>query len=93
MDTKLKHVLKEEFVVYYNENGDRRYLTTVYSSSINTVTDVDDAMKLKNIDAAKAAMILVQNFSNKDIHICHIATVVEEIDLNSYEEEESDCGI
>ena len=81
-ETSLKHVLKEEYAIYYKDGENVNYVTTIYSSSISSTKDIDDAMKIKTLDAAKGALTLVSDMRpNCDYHICHIATVVEDIDL------------
>ena len=85
METSLKHVLKEEFTVSYVDSSDnRRYLTTIYSNSVSTTEDIDDALKVSTEEEAKAALLLAKavcnNFKNYPTKITHVATIVEDID-------------
>ena len=89
MDTGLKHTLKEEFCIYYKDtSGKRRYVYYI-SNGVNTTEDIDDALKLKSLNAAKG-LLAVSNelMQDKTFKVCHIATIVEDVDINSTEEEE-----
>lgn len=85
MEVSLLHVLKEEYTVCYIDNNDKRnYLTTIYSSSVSTTEDIDDALKVKTEEEAQAALLLARsvskNFKNYPNKITHVATIVEDID-------------
>lgn len=82
-ETSLKHVLKEEYAIYCRDSeGNPCYISTIYNSSISTTKDIDDSMKIKSLDGAKGALALAKDIrSSCDYHICHISTVVEDIDL------------
>ena len=88
LDTGLKHTLKEEFCIYFRDtSGKRRYVYYI-GSSVNTTEDIDDAMKLKSLEAAKGLLtVSSEMMQDKDFKVCHIATVVEDVDINSEMEE------
>lgn len=85
MDTTLKHVLKEEFIVYHKDSsGKRQYLTTIYRNCISESTNIDDAMKLDTEEASKAAALLaatVERNKSYEFKICHIQTIAEDVDV------------
>lgn len=84
MDTGLKRTLKEEFVVCYVGSDMKRHYTYSLNSSPNTTEDIDDAMKLKTLDQAKALALLCEStssyFKNGNCKIVRVATIVEDID-------------
>ena len=85
METSLKHVLKEEFIVCYIDGSDKRnYLTTIYADSVSTTDNIDNAMKVKTEEEVKAALLLAKsvskNFRNYPTKITHVSTVIEDID-------------
>lgn len=88
IDTSLKHVSKKEFVIYYKTSEGRRYLNTIYSSSTNFTNDIDDALKIKNLEAAKGAFYLATSLCNNELHVCKVETIVEDVDINSKEEDD-----
>jgi len=88
LDTGLKHILKKEYVIYYKTSEGRKYLSTIYSNTTNFVSDIDDAMKLKTLKAAKGAYYLASNFCNNELHVSKTETIVEDVDLDSEKEED-----
>ena len=88
IDTGLRHVLKKEYVIYYKTSDGRKYLSTIYSTTTNFVNDIDDAMKLKTLEAAKGAYLLASDFNNNELHVSKTETIVEDVNLDSEEEEE-----
>lgn len=91
IDTGLKHTLKEEFCIYFRDtSGKRRYVYYI-STGVNTTEDIDDALKLKSLDAAKGLLAVSSELmQDKSFKVCHIATIVEDVGLDSEKEEESD---
>ena len=86
--SELRKVLKEEYVIWCKNNGGRSYLSTLYAHSTSTTTNIDDAMKLKNSNTAKAAAMLATSLeTSKEFHVSHIQTIIEDIP-DSIEEED-----
>lgn len=89
VDTALKHTLKEEFVLYYKDTSGKRRYVYYLSNGVNTTEDIDDAMKLKSLEAVKGLLAVAgELMQDKTFKICHIATIVEDVDIDSYSEEE-----
>lgn len=90
MDTGLKHTLKEEFCVYYKDSSGKRKYVYYISGGVNTTENIDDAIKLKSLEAAKGLMAVSSELTQDKVYkICHIATIVEDVDIsNPYREEE-----
>lgn len=91
IDTGLKHTLKEEFCIYYRDSSGKRKYVYYIGSVVNTTEDIDDALKLKSLDAAKGLLAVSSELSqNQSFKVCHIATIVEDVGLDSEKEEEND---
>lgn len=89
MDTGLRHTLKEEFCIYYKDSSGKRKYVYYIGNSVNTTDDIDDALKLKSLEAAKGLLVVSNELmQDKTFTVCHIATVVEDVDIYSTKEEE-----
>lgn len=88
LDTGLKHILKKEYVIYYKTGEGRKYLYYLSGGSANFTDDIDDAMKIKNLKAAKGAFYLASEFCKNELHVSKTETIVEDIDLDSEKEDE-----
>lgn len=88
LDTELKHILKKEYVIYYKNNDGRRYLYYISGSSANFTDDIDDALKIKGLKAAKGAFYLASEFCNNELHVSKTETIVEDVDLDSEKEDD-----
>lgn len=89
LDTGLKHILKEEFCVYYKDTSGKRKYVYYISNGVNSTEDIDDALKLKTLDAVKGLIAVAREMSSdKVFKTCHIQTIVEDVDLDSKKEDE-----
>lgn len=83
IDTGLKHILKQEFIIYYRNDGKRNYLSSINSTYCNFSENIDSCLKLKTEAAAKGAYMIASEMSRYELHICKTETIVEDIDIDS----------
>lgn len=80
--SELRKVLKDSYVVWFKGDGKRKYVGTIYNDSIGTTTNIDDAMKVPELDTASAIRKIVSSYNNykdTEFHISHIQIIVEDI--------------
>ena len=71
----------EEYVLYrYSDNGEKRYLESIYRTSTSSDKDITDAIKFDDKDLA----IKLKNYLNAresyEFRICKIETKMEDIE-------------
>lgn len=77
--SELKKVLKDSYVIWAKDSGKRRYVTTVYSTSVSTTADIDDAMKVPDLETAEALKRLAESFNgSSEYHISRVQVIVED---------------
>ena len=78
--SELKKVLKDSYVVWCKGDTRRKYVYVISSNGTSTTNDIDDAIKVSDLETANAIkMIAEEHNPSSEYHISHVQVIVEDV--------------
>lgn len=71
----------EEYVIFrYDVDGKKRYVESIYKTSVSSDTDISDGIKFNDKDLALKIRDYLNSRESYEFKVCKIETKVEEIE-------------
>lgn len=71
----------EEYVIYkFNENGKKRYLETIYRTSLSTDEDINDALRFNDKETALKVKNYINARESSEFKVALIKTEYEDVE-------------